>query len=95
MSACDMVDAIKRQDLTSEEATEVIIERIEKINPIINAYCTPTFDLARETAKKGLTWVGPRGKLEVPSGTKWFGGEPSPQRKEIRRVLRRIRLETG
>ncbi len=52
MSACDMVDAIKNQELTSEEITETIIERIEKINPIINAYCTPTFDLAREMAKK-------------------------------------------
>ncbi len=52
MSACDMRDAIKRQELTSEEITEVIIERIEKVNPIINAYCTPTFDLAREMAKK-------------------------------------------
>ena len=52
MSACDMVDAIKRQELTSVEITETIIERIEKVNPIINAYCTTTFDLAREMAKK-------------------------------------------
>jgi Asp-tRNA(Asn)/Glu-tRNA(Gln) amidotransferase A subunit family amidase len=47
-----MADAIKRQELTSQEITEVIIERIEKINPIINAYCTTTFDLARDMAKK-------------------------------------------
>jgi len=52
MSACDMVDAIRNQELSSEEITETIIERIEKVNPIINAYCTPTFDLAREMAKK-------------------------------------------
>jgi len=52
MSACDMADAIRNQELTSEEITETIIERIEKINPIINAYCTPTFDLAREMAIK-------------------------------------------
>ncbi|MBA7547899.1 hypothetical protein ES705_40340 [subsurface metagenome] len=38
MSACNMVDAIRNQELTSEEITETIIERIEKINPIINAY---------------------------------------------------------
>jgi Asp-tRNA(Asn)/Glu-tRNA(Gln) amidotransferase A subunit family amidase len=50
LSACDMADAIKRQELTSQEITEAIIERIEKINPIINAYCTTTFDLAREMA---------------------------------------------
>ena len=52
MSACEMAEKIKKQELTSEEITETIIERIEKINPIINAYCTPTFDLAREIAKK-------------------------------------------
>ncbi len=52
MSASEMLDKIKTQELTSEEITETLIERIEKINPIINAYCTPTLDLAREMAKK-------------------------------------------
>jgi len=51
MSAYDMLDGIKRQELTSEEITETFIERIDKINPIVNAYCTTTFDLAREMAK--------------------------------------------
>jgi aspartyl-tRNA(Asn)/glutamyl-tRNA(Gln) amidotransferase subunit A len=52
ISAYDMREKIKTQELTSLEITEIIIERIEKINPIIHAFCTPTFDLARETAKK-------------------------------------------
>jgi len=52
MPASQMLKAIKNQELTSLEITETIIERIEKINPIINAYCTLTFDLAREMAKK-------------------------------------------
>jgi Asp-tRNA(Asn)/Glu-tRNA(Gln) amidotransferase A subunit family amidase len=51
MSACDMREKIKSQELTSQEITEVVIERIEKINPIINAFCTPTFELARKLAK--------------------------------------------
>ncbi len=51
MSAWEMKDKITSQELKSQEITEIIIERIEKINPIINAYCTPTFDLAREMAK--------------------------------------------
>ncbi|MHA1914651.1 MAG: amidase [Promethearchaeota archaeon] len=51
MSAWEMADKIKAQELTSQEITEILIERIEKINPIINAYCTPTFDLARKMAK--------------------------------------------
>lgn len=52
MSAFEMREKIETQELTSIEITETIIERIEKINPIINAYCTPTFELAREMAKK-------------------------------------------
>ncbi len=52
MSACEMAEKIKTQELTSQEIIETIIERIQKINPIINAYCTPTFELAREMAKE-------------------------------------------
>ncbi|MFX0072275.1 MAG: amidase [Candidatus Hermodarchaeota archaeon] len=52
MSACDMVKKIKAKDLSSLEITEIFIERIKKVNPIINAYCTPTFELAKEMAKK-------------------------------------------
>lgn len=52
MSACDMAEKIKSQEFSAVEITETIIERIEKINPIINAYCIPTFDLARDSAKK-------------------------------------------
>ncbi len=46
-----MKDAINQQEIKSEEITEIIIERIEKVNPIINAYCTTTFNLARKMAK--------------------------------------------
>ncbi|MFX0009979.1 MAG: amidase [Candidatus Hermodarchaeota archaeon] len=52
LSAYEMREKIQSQELTSSEITETIIERIEKINPIINAYCTPTFEVAREMAKK-------------------------------------------
>ncbi|MFX0187680.1 MAG: amidase [Candidatus Hodarchaeota archaeon] len=68
MSACDMTDAIKRQEMTSQEITEAIIERIEKINPLINAYCTTTFDLAREMAKNADEAVKKREKLGVLNG---------------------------
>ncbi|MFX0003290.1 MAG: amidase [Promethearchaeota archaeon] len=68
MSACDMKDVIMRQELTSQEITETIIERIEKINPIINAYCTPTFDLAREMAQKADQAVKNSEKLGLLHG---------------------------
>ena len=68
MSACDMAEKIKTQELTSLEITETIIERIEKINPIINAYCTPTFELAREMAKKADDAVKKGEKLGILNG---------------------------
>jgi Asp-tRNA(Asn)/Glu-tRNA(Gln) amidotransferase A subunit family amidase len=52
MSACEMAEKIRTQELTAQEITEIIIERIERLNPSINAYCTPTPELARDMAKK-------------------------------------------
>lgn len=52
MSACEIAEKIKTQEFTAREFTEIIIERIEKLNPIINAYCTPTLELARKMAKE-------------------------------------------
>jgi aspartyl-tRNA(Asn)/glutamyl-tRNA(Gln) amidotransferase subunit A len=68
MSACEMAEKLKSQELSSLEITETIIERIEKINPIINAYCTTTFDLAREMAKKADLMVKKEGNLGILHG---------------------------
>lgn len=46
-----MREKIRTQELTSQEITEIIINRIQDVNQTINAYCTPTFDLARKMAK--------------------------------------------
>ena len=69
MSACDMAEKINTQEITSQEITEIIIERIEKLNPIINAYCTPTFDLARRMAKKADEKVK-KGEIKPKEGVK-------------------------
>ena len=68
MSASEMREKIKTQELTSQEITEVIIERIEKINRLINAYCTTTFDLAREMAKEADNAVKKGEKLGLLHG---------------------------
>jgi aspartyl-tRNA(Asn)/glutamyl-tRNA(Gln) amidotransferase subunit A len=52
MPAYKIKDLIVRQEKSSQEITELIIERIEQINPKLNAFCTPTFDLARKAAKE-------------------------------------------
>jgi len=68
MSAYDIREKIKTQELTSLEITEIIIERIEKVNPKINAYCTPTFDLARKMAKSADDSVRNGEKLGLLNG---------------------------
>ncbi|MHA2182837.1 MAG: amidase, partial [Promethearchaeota archaeon] len=52
MPAHEMAEKIKNQEMTSQEITEILIERIEAVNPIINAYCTTSFEVARDMAKK-------------------------------------------
>lgn len=52
MSAAELRAKIRTKELSCVELTEKLIDRIEKINPIINAYCTPTFERARRSAKK-------------------------------------------
>jgi len=68
LPAWEMAEKIKNQELTSLEITEVLIERIEKINPIINAYCTPTFDLARQMAKQADDRVRKNAKIPPLNG---------------------------
>jgi aspartyl-tRNA(Asn)/glutamyl-tRNA(Gln) amidotransferase subunit A len=52
MPAYTLAEKIQTQTITSQEVTEIIIERIKKINSSVNAYCTPTFDIARKMASK-------------------------------------------
>jgi Asp-tRNA(Asn)/Glu-tRNA(Gln) amidotransferase A subunit family amidase len=68
MPAWEMRDKIKSQELTSQEITEAVIERIEKINPTINAYCTPAFESAREMAKDADRRVNNNEKLGLLNG---------------------------
>jgi len=68
LPAWEMKEKIASQELSSTEITEAIIERIEKINPIINAYCTTTFDLARDMAKEADDRVKKGEKLGLLNG---------------------------
>jgi aspartyl-tRNA(Asn)/glutamyl-tRNA(Gln) amidotransferase subunit A len=61
------VKIMNKEDI-SVEITETIIERIEKINPIVNAYCTTTFDIARDMAKKADDAVKKGEKLGILHG---------------------------
>lgn len=61
--AWEIADRVARQDLQASDVLEAIIERIERINPRLNAYCIKTYDLAREQAREADT------RAKASSGT--------------------------
>ncbi|MFX0102524.1 MAG: amidase, partial [Candidatus Hodarchaeota archaeon] len=68
ISAVEMKEKICDQEISSSELVEIIIDRIERVNPIINAICTPTLDLARQLAKKADDRVKKGEKLPPLNG---------------------------
>ncbi|MBI4240569.1 MAG: amidase, partial [Candidatus Rokubacteria bacterium] len=42
----------RSRKLSPVEVTEAVLGRIERLNPVLNAFCTPTPDLARRAAKE-------------------------------------------
>src|SRR5579884_3481840 len=51
LSATQLVDAIRRGELSAAEAIEAHIARIQEVNPRLNAIVVPLFDDARERAR--------------------------------------------
>ena len=50
-SALDQAAAVRRREVSSTELTRAYIERIEKLNPRLNAYVLTTPELALEQAR--------------------------------------------
>jgi amidase len=57
LDAVGQADLVRRGDATPAELVDAAIERIERVNPVINAVVTPLFDGARKAAgdPAGLT----------------------------------------
>ena len=51
LSAIDAANAIRQKRLSPVTLVNAIIDRIDRIDPKLNAFCTPAFDSARQTAK--------------------------------------------
>ncbi|MHA1792393.1 MAG: amidase [Promethearchaeota archaeon] len=67
-SAVYLASAIKTQEITATELVEKVIDRINKINPEINAICTPTIEIARESARKADEKVKSGGNIPPLNG---------------------------
>lgn len=52
MDAVTLAGHIRSKKLSPVEVIDAVLARMEKLEPILHAYCTPTPELARKTAKK-------------------------------------------
>ena len=51
-SATELARAVREKTLSPVDISEAILERIEAVNPKLNAYCTLTAESAREAARR-------------------------------------------
>ena len=52
MDARTLASNIRAKELSPVEVVEAVLARMEKLEPTLHAFCTPTPDVARETAKR-------------------------------------------
>ena len=50
MDAVTLADKIRTKQLSPTEVTEAVLARMEKLNPVLGAFCTPSPDVARAQA---------------------------------------------
>jgi aspartyl-tRNA(Asn)/glutamyl-tRNA(Gln) amidotransferase subunit A len=51
MDAVSLAAKIRGKETSPTEVTEAVLARMEKLNPVLGAFCTPTPDVARQQAK--------------------------------------------
>jgi Asp-tRNA(Asn)/Glu-tRNA(Gln) amidotransferase A subunit family amidase len=68
MPATEMAAAIRTKKLSPVEVTQAFLERIEAINPKINAYCLVTPELALQQARAAAAAVARGGELGLLHG---------------------------
>ncbi|MBV8612985.1 MAG: amidase [Acetobacteraceae bacterium] len=52
MDALTLAEKIRTKQLSPTEATEAVLGRMDRLNPVLGAFCTPTPDIARAQAKQ-------------------------------------------
>lgn len=75
MPANEIASQIRRKQVTSETIVRVFIDRIQKVNPIINAVTDERFELALQEAKAvdSLIASGERSEEEIARDTPFLG----------------------
>lgn len=66
LSASEIAQKIRNRELSPVEVIEAHIERIEKVNPTINAVITPMFEQARNEAQAAQTKIETDSTVNLP-----------------------------
>jgi amidase len=59
--ASTLVGLVRRKKVSPLEVTRAVLDRIEKVNPVLNAYCTVAGEQAVAAARRATALVGKRG----------------------------------
>ena len=51
MDAVTLAEKVRTKQLSPTEITDAVLARMDKVNPVIGAFCTPAPDVARAQAK--------------------------------------------
>lgn len=68
MNAVTLADKIRKKQLSAVEVTEAVLARMEKLEPHLHAFCTPTPEVARAAAKAVDKKIAAGEKLGVLAG---------------------------
>src|SRR2546428_13189773 len=52
MDAVTLAGHIRAKRLSPVEVVDAVLDRMDKVEPILHAFCTPTPDVARQTARR-------------------------------------------
>ncbi len=52
MDAVSLADLVRSKQLSPVEIIAAVLDRMEKLEPILHAFCTPTLDAARADARR-------------------------------------------
>src|SRR2546428_551384 len=72
MDAVTLAGHIRAKRLSPVEVVDAVLDRMDKVEPILHAFCTPTPDVARETARRlEADIMAGRAGLALPGRPVW------------------------
>jgi aspartyl-tRNA(Asn)/glutamyl-tRNA(Gln) amidotransferase subunit A len=52
MTAVELASVIRARDVSAVDVIDAVLDRMDRLEPVLHAFCTPTPDAARADAKR-------------------------------------------